>query len=177
MFLQGYGSTGIKDITDSIGIPKGSFYNHFSSKEEFGLEVVKTYCDNGVKLYEKRFLHSDLPPLERFDDFFTVLIQNYQNSMQCKLGCVMSNFAAEMADVNENFRLLLDDEFDRHQSIMEQCLAEAQERGELSEDEDVEAMASFILNGWHGALVRMKATASVEPLETFKRFVLSKILK
>ena len=43
MHLHGYAATGIKDITDRIKIPKGSFYNHFKSKEEFGLEIIDYY--------------------------------------------------------------------------------------------------------------------------------------
>ncbi len=37
---KGYGVTGISEITEKIGIPKGSFYNHFKSKEEFGIAVL-----------------------------------------------------------------------------------------------------------------------------------------
>ena len=55
MFTNGYYATGIKEITESIEIPKGSFYNHFSNKEEFGLEVVKMYCDNGLEMYKSIF--------------------------------------------------------------------------------------------------------------------------
>mgnify|MGYP000132608583 CR=1 FL=1 len=43
MLLRGYGGTGIKEITDKLGIPKGSFYNHFKNKEIFGLEVLDHY--------------------------------------------------------------------------------------------------------------------------------------
>ncbi|WP_406424298.1 TetR/AcrR family transcriptional regulator [Streptomyces sp. NBC_00873] len=31
--IHGYAAAGVKDITDAAGAPKGSFYNHFESKE------------------------------------------------------------------------------------------------------------------------------------------------
>ena len=37
MFMeQGYHGTGIQEVVDKVGIPKGSFYNYFKSKEDFG---------------------------------------------------------------------------------------------------------------------------------------------
>ena len=62
MFANGYNHTGIKEITEKISIPKGSFYNHFSSKEEFGLEVVKEYMKNGLKVHRKNLLDKSKPP-------------------------------------------------------------------------------------------------------------------
>lgn len=172
MFLNGYNATGIKDITDRVEIPKGSFYNHFGSKEEFGLEVVSAYCKNGLELYNRSFIQSTLPPLDRFEAFFDTLILDYQQNLNCKLGCVMSNFAAEMADVNEHFQKLLDKEFSKCQDIMRQCLDLAREQGDLKSDLDSDELASYVLNGWHGALIRMKATASDKPLKNFRNLTM-----
>lgn len=41
-YKQGYGATGIKQIIDTAGIAKGTFYSHFASKEEVGLEWLRT---------------------------------------------------------------------------------------------------------------------------------------
>lgn len=173
MFENGYSATGIKEITNRVSIPKGSFYNHFNNKEEFGLEVVQNYCDNGLKMYQKRFLDTTLSPLARVETFFDVLIQSYSNQMDYKLGCVMGNFSTEMSDVNENFRELLDVEFDKLQDVIEQCLKEAVELGEISKDKNTNTLASFLLNSWHGAMLRMKTTANSKPLEDCKSMVMS----
>lgn len=173
MFENGYSATGIKEITNRVSIPKGSFYNHFNNKEEFGLEVVQNYCDNGLKMYQKRFLDTTLSPLARVETFFDVLIQSYSNQMDYKLGCVMGNFSTEMSDVNENFRELLDVEFDKLQDVIEQCLKEAIGLGEISKDKNTNTLASFLLNSWHGAMLRMKTTANSKPLEDCKSMVMS----
>ena len=41
-YRQGYGATGVKQIIETAGIAKGTFYSHFSSKEEVGLAWLKT---------------------------------------------------------------------------------------------------------------------------------------
>ena len=40
-YQQGYGATGIKQIIDTAGIAKGTFYSHFESKEQLGLAWLR----------------------------------------------------------------------------------------------------------------------------------------
>lgn len=168
MFSKGYNATGIKDITDEVEIPKGSFYNHFSSKEEFGLEVIRKYGENGLLLYKNAFLASEGSPMERIRNFIDGIIKTYTDVYQFKLGCLMGNFSVEMADVNENFREILEEEFHAQEAVVIQCLKEAQEIGELRKEADADRLGSFFINSLHGAYVRMKATESAKPLEDFK---------
>lgn len=176
MFRNGYHATGIKEITERVNIPKGSFYNHFANKEAFGLEVVQMYCDNGIEMYKNTFLDQQFAPLQRVENFFNRLIAVYTNELDFKLGCVMGNFSTELADVNEKFRFLLDNEFDKCEAIIAQCLIEAKEKSELSEKSNPKQLAAFILNAWHGAMLRMKSTGNSKPLEDCKVMVLNHLL-
>jgi len=176
MFLNGYNATGIKEITNKVNIPKGSFYNHFSSKEEFGLEMLQNYCDSGVAMYQTALIDSDLNSIERLDAFFNKLIKLYKEECNCKLGCIMSNFSVELADTNEKFRTILDTEFNECEAIIVECLKQAQAEGSVSENMDCSLIGSFLLNSWHGAIVRMKSTGTTKPLDDFKSTVFSKLL-
>src|ERR1700693_4318215 len=40
----GFNACGVKEIVDKAGIPKGSFYNYFKSKELLAVEVLKVYA-------------------------------------------------------------------------------------------------------------------------------------
>lgn len=173
MFQDGYHATGIKDITEKVQIPKGSFYNHFSSKEDFGLEVVKNYCDNGLKMYTSFFLDPNYEPIDRIENFFNALIESYTNELNFKLGCIMGNFSIEMSDVNERFRELLDEEFNRLEKVIESCIEEGQKGGSISSELNSKNLASFLLNSWHGAMLRMKSTANDQPLKDCKNMILS----
>lgn len=173
MFVNGYHATGIKEITESIKIPKGSFYNHFTNKEDFALELVQMYCDNGLKMYESAFINSEHLPLVRIENFFTGLIDFYTNEAEFKLGCIMGNFSIELSDTNEKFRFLLDDEFNKCEDVIAQCLEEAKTDGSLSKNTDPKQMAAFVLNSWHGAMLRMKTTGNSKPLKDCKDILMS----
>ncbi|MFZ1037037.1 MAG: TetR/AcrR family transcriptional regulator, partial [Smithella sp.] len=45
MHLKGYNDTGVQEILDKAGLPKGSFYNYFKNKEDFGLLVIDYYME------------------------------------------------------------------------------------------------------------------------------------
>src|SRR5262249_43060960 len=44
---KGFNATSVQDITDAAGAPKGSFYNHFESKEALALEALRLYLEKG----------------------------------------------------------------------------------------------------------------------------------
>jgi TetR/AcrR family transcriptional repressor of nem operon len=172
MFQHGYNATGVKQITDAVGIPKGSFYNHFDSKEEFGLEVIKMYCQSGLEMYEEIFLDESKTPKERILDFFNRHIVIYKEYFGFTRGCVMGNFSTEMSDVNQNFQELLDDEFNRCEAIIAHCIQAGKRLGDFSEDVEAAQTAAFMLNSWHGALMRMKSTQNAKPLEDCRDMIL-----
>src|SRR6201988_4589083 len=65
---KGFNAVGVQDITAAAGVPKGSFYNHFESKEALGAEIVERYGANQTR----REILSDptVPPLQRLRRHF-----------------------------------------------------------------------------------------------------------
>lgn len=171
MFLHGYSATAIKDITNKVDIPKGSFYNHFATKEEFALEMLEGYVNNGIAHFTKVLSNKTQGPIKRIEQLFDEMIRHSTEVHKCKLGCFLSNFSAELGDVNENFRYKLEEGFNTLEGLLQKCLEEAKQDKDLNSKLHVESTAGFIINSWHGALVRMKATASAKPLEDFKNML------
>ena len=52
---QGYHGTGIQEVVDTAGIPKGSFYNYFKSKEDFVSKTVIHFAEQFKEFLEKLF--------------------------------------------------------------------------------------------------------------------------
>ena len=60
---KSFNGVGVQDITATAGVPKGSFYNHFESKEALGAEIVERY---GADMRRRELLsNKSIPPLER----------------------------------------------------------------------------------------------------------------
>jgi TetR/AcrR family transcriptional repressor of nem operon len=172
---QGFNATGIDAVLKEAGVPKGSFYHYFKSKEEFGLAVI----DHFAERFEQRlniFLNDEEEaPLNRIHYFLeSSLARVTQN--QCSKGCLIGNLGQEMADLNERFRARLEEIFTMWRKHFSDCLHEAQKRGELSGEADPGVLADFILSGWEGAILRSKVMKSPRPMRDFIEVLFSTTL-
>ncbi|MFD7405978.1 TetR family transcriptional regulator C-terminal domain-containing protein [Streptomyces sp. NPDC059866] len=169
---RGFNATGINDITQAAGVPKGSFYNHFSSKEESAVEALNRYA---ATLRFDMLAASDRPPLERLRAHFEFLSKDTVENGFVR-GCLVGNFGAEVADHNEEIRAAVNRGFGRWGEGIQHVLVEAQEAGDLDGELDAEATALFILSAWEGTLIAARAGKSAAPVDAFFRTVFDVVL-
>lgn len=176
MMEKGYNHTGLQEVLQSSGVPKGSFYHFFASKEAFGLAVVDRYVDDFTGYLAQHLDNGDHPPLARLRNFFEATVGRYDTEGCCG-GCMVGNIGQELSDQNEAFRERIADSYQGLQKQFAACLTEARTRGELPAATDPGDMADFLLDSWEGAILRMKVTKSTEPLHRFIRYTFAEILK
>lgn len=175
IYRQGFHRTGLKEILEAAGVPKGSFYFYFKSKEDFGLAVIDHYSS---RLSERARMERDAsadPPLLRLKNLFTAR-RDLRVSDGCEGGCPLGNLAQEMSDLSPVMRERLRHALNLVASNIADLLREAEERGDLPAGIDPQQAGAFILDAWEGALLRMKAEKSPEPLDRFIHFIFDKIL-
>lgn len=171
LIQQGYNHTGIKQIVDHVGIPKGSFYNYFDSKESFGTEVIQYYAGQILTELNRVAASQDADALESLKGFFRATIAMYEEK-QFREGCLVGNLAAELADTNDLIRLELAGVFAEWQVPTTKLLTQAQEDGTVRKDIPADVLAQFLWNSFEGALLRMKIEKSIVPLEQWFTFML-----
>lgn len=176
MMEKGYNHTGLKEILSTAGIPKGSFYHFFPSKEAFGLEVMNYYAAHFDPLLEQHFSQSQKPPLKRLRDFFEAVIKILVKENECRGGCLVGNLGQELADQNPVFREKANSVIKDWEGQFAACLREAQDNGELSKHLDAAELALFMINSWEGAILRMKLMKSPRPLQSFVNVVFDTVL-
>lgn len=171
----GYSATGIKEIVDAAEVPKGSFYNHFESKEAFGKEVVDFYFQQGLVELRAFFSNDKVPALQRLRNYFDERIQNF-HAVGFVRGCLLGNLSLEIADHSESIRVSLAANFQTWSELFESCIADAQQTGAIRSKLPAALLSQFILNSWEGALLRMRAEKTDAPLKEFVEVIFKSIL-
>lgn len=173
---QGFHRTGLKDILEAAGVPKGSFYFYFRSKDDFGLAMIEHHARRMSGVARDLLFASCLPPLERLARFFALLRGKFEEA-GCLCGCPIGNLAQEMSDLSPAMREAISRCFAGLARMLAGVLEEAVGRGELPRDLDPEQTAAFLVDAWEGAILRMKAEKSVEPLRRFEQYALARVLR
>lgn len=171
----GYAAAGIKDIVDAAEVPKGTFYNHFESKEAFGKEVVDFYFGQNLPEMQEALEDEKIQPLARLRNYFELAAQGFQ-STGYKRGCLLGNLSLEVADHSVLIRDSLATHFRTWSRLFEACIAQAQIDGSISNRQPASLLAQFVLNSWEGALLRMRADRSTAPLTEFIDVVFKSVL-
>ena len=174
--LKGFNHTGIQEVLQAAGVPKGSFYNYFKNKEDFGLQVIDYFVEFYSKLAGQILGDCSAPPLERIRNFLRWFIEFFK-SKDFAYGCPLGNLAQEMGDLSPAFREKLKQGLDAMVDLHAGILAEAQETGDLSKALNVREAAYFLVYSWHGALMHMKAVKGPAPLENHLKSIFNYVLK
>ena len=160
---RGYNATGIQDLLVATSVPKGSFYHHFASKEDFALHVVGRYLAEVHLLLDQTLSDTERAPLERIRLFFERLLAMYAS--QGYLGSLIGLLGQELAAVNTAFRRHIQAAFDGIAARLAETLDEARRRGDLPQEADPLQTANLILDCWEGAALRSRLLRSAAPLE------------
>ena len=170
---HGFNGTGISDIAAAAGAPKGSFYNHFASKQACAVEALGRYAQS---LRFDILTEPGRPALERLRAHFEFLSQDTARGGFAG-GCLAGNLAAEVADHVPEIRSAVRAGFGRWSALIGQALAEAQQAGELDGALDAAAAAVFILSAWEGTLIVARADKSPAPFDAFFAMVFGAFLR
>jgi len=173
---HGFGGSSVRDIVQAAGVPQGSFTNHFSSKEAFGLEIIDIYFDKIRELMRGTLCNDLLSPLERLRLYLDTNIEQISLN-NTKNGCLFGNFAIEASDHSEAIRLRLVEIFAEVQRCIAYCLEAAVQAGELPPHIDCDGLARFILTSMQGAILLAKTQRDSAPIEGFKHLLFSMILR
>lgn len=163
---HGYNATGIGAVLKQAGVPKGSFYHHFGSKEEFGLAIIEEFSGRFLVRLNAFLSDETASPLERLRIFLERGVERLEEH-ECTVGCLIGDLGQELAAQNERLRERLDEILLSWRERFATCLCEAQKADEIPPSLDPHVTAGFILSGWEGAVLRAKVMKSPQPVREF----------
>ena len=175
LFLKhGFNYSSVQDITSDAGVPKGSFYNHFESKEALGADVVAA---NLPEILDRAAVLGDtrVAPLRRLKRYFEAL-NDYYAERDFSEGCIVGNFSAELADQSELIRERLGEVYRQWTHEIEVAIKAGQADGSIPKDVRAADLAMLLLSAWQGALLRARVDRERQALDVFAKIVFKKIL-
>ncbi|MFC4530160.1 TetR/AcrR family transcriptional regulator [Sphaerisporangium dianthi] len=169
---RGYNAAGVKDITATAGAPKGSFYNHFDSKEALALTALERY---GETLRMRDLADASVAPVARLRAHFEFL-RDETVGHGYKRGCMFGNFGTEIGDHSEVLRVGVEQNLVVWTTLVADVIGEAQRGGEVRGDLDPATTARFVVNAWEGTLIDARATRSADAFGSFFALVFGTLL-
>ncbi|WP_457795992.1 TetR family transcriptional regulator C-terminal domain-containing protein [Methylocystis sp. S23] len=166
MLQGGYHGTGLADVLKAANVPKGSFYYYFENKEAFGAEAVAHYLAPFLRRLGDRLAEPGKNGMEAIAAYFRDLARELEAN-DFKGGCLLGNLMGEIGDTSPAAREALKKAVDRYRDLLARGLARGQSEGAVRKDREARAMADLLVDGWQGAMLRMKIERSAAPLHAF----------
>ena len=169
---KGFVGVGLAEILTVAGVPKGSFYHYFSSKERFGEVLLTRYIDAYLARLDGLLQPDGTTARQRLMKYWS-----FWNTSQCEVAvdgghqangstkCLIVKLSAEVADISEPMRLTLRDGTDRVLQRIAQCLEDARADGSVPSWLDAESTALTLYELWLGASLLAKLRRDGSPFE------------
>ena len=168
----GYNACGVQEIVDAAGVPKGSFYNYFKTKELLAREVLGDYW-GAARL--DILADKSIAPRERLHQHFEHIASRYKKAGY-QHGCLVTKFVNEASDLTPQLQRELKSELGRWTALIAETVRDGQADGSISTAIDAAQLARFLLEGWGGATGAMKLAASRGPIDDFLAVVFGIVL-
>jgi TetR/AcrR family transcriptional repressor of nem operon len=163
MAAKGFSGVGLNEILLTAGVPKGSFYHYFKSKELYGQALLEDYFSTYLSLLAQRFANASLPASERLMSYWQQWLVGYSGPCS-EQKCLVVKLAAEVADLSEAMRITLRDGTDQIIDQLAACISAGRDDGSLPQL-DAMSTATMLYQLWLGASLLAKLHRTSLPMQ------------
>ncbi|TAH35524.1 MAG: TetR family transcriptional regulator [Planctomycetota bacterium] len=172
---KSFNGCGLAEILSRAGVPKGSFYHYFGSKEEFGVALVEKACEEYVEFLRPIVSDRKRSALARLRAVFE------QGREECLANgaarqCLIPKLALETGQLSEPVHAAVKWAYDQWSALLARVIREAQADGEIGRRHDPDRLADMLVMMWEGATIRMQIDRSLQPVDDFLAFVFDSLL-
>lgn len=160
---KGFLGVGLAEILAAAGVPKGSFYHYFESKEQYGQAMLEAYFDAYLTRFDDLLQLPGLTGRDRLIRYWQERLQS-QASACDEQKCLVVKLGAEVADLSEAMRLALREGTDRVVERIARLIESGMADGSLPAL-DARQVALHLYQLWLGASLMAKLRRDNEPLQ------------
>lgn len=161
---KGYSAVGLNEILSAAGVPKGSFYHYFGSKDGFGEAMLEAYFEDYLAEIDRTMQLPGLTMAQRLMLYFDAW-KNAQSFDECQGKCLAVKLGAEVADLSEPMRLVLRRGTDGIVARLTKAVAMGVREGSLTINGEAAVVGSSLYQLWLGASLMVKIARTTEPFE------------
>ncbi|MCM2461849.1 TetR/AcrR family transcriptional regulator [Pseudomonas sp. LARHCG127] len=163
MTHKGYTAVGLNEVLSTAGVPKGSFYYYFKSKEEFGQALLDEYFDEYLSRIGP-ILKQQASGAESLLTYFQYWSETqHDDSVDNK--CLVVKLGAEVCDLSEVMRQVLEKGTTRIVKLITDSIERGIKDGSIATRDSV-ALAESLYQLWLGASLMAKVNRSTQPFES-----------
>jgi len=162
---KGFSAVGLNEILSEAGVPKGSFYHYFGSKDAFGVALLESYFEEYLSELDRTLAQPDLSMARRLTDYWRIW-QETQSFHDCEGKCLAVKLGAEVADMSEAMRAALNRGTAAIVSRLARAIEAGGAEGSLAISGDPQQIAQSLYQLWLGASIMVKIVRNVQPFET-----------
>ncbi|MEM1129976.1 MAG: TetR/AcrR family transcriptional regulator [Pseudomonadota bacterium] len=164
ILAKSFGSVGINEVLAASGIPKGSFYHYFASKEDFGVKLIERHA----AIYGReldRLLANDAPDARQQLLWFLRFHIDYYTKNTCVLDCLIVKLSSEVSTMSETLRQTVSKVTHDWTEKFVALVARGHADGSIAPELDAGKTGAFLYASWLGANTQVAVTKSVAPFE------------
>ncbi|MFI5610317.1 TetR/AcrR family transcriptional regulator [Amycolatopsis sp. NPDC051903] len=150
VLAKGYAAVGINEVLTAAGVPKGSFYHWFESKDAFGEAMMKSYFDDYFATMDGIVARAEKSSAEHLMQYWQYFYDT-QAADDCQGGCLVVKLGAEIADLSEAMRVTTKSGTAAIVDRLERMIADGVADGSVSIDDTPRATAESLYDLWLGA--------------------------
>jgi TetR/AcrR family transcriptional repressor of nem operon len=166
----GYTRVSIRDITSSVDVPKGAFYNHFKSKEALASAILSQHF---AALLETLVQGGSETAGARLRRHFESIAPSTREPGVSPLQLI-STLSAESPALPSALATQIAEGVRLWNTKVAALISPAQAEGQIAAKEDPDLLASLFINCWQGAIIRSKCDPSAQ--SDSLRFALDRVL-
>ena len=160
---KGFASAGLNEILADAGVPKGSFYHYFKSKDILGVELLETYFSSYISLLEELFQTPNMTGRERLMLYWKKWCDT-QKKAPTTGKCLTVKLGAEVSDMSEPMRNVLIHGTTNVINRITQAIDYAIMDGSVKISEEPKKTAEMLYKMWLGATLLVKITRDNQAL-------------
>ena len=161
---KGFSAVGLNEILTEAKVPKGSFYHYFGSKDAFGEALLSHYFDAYLADMDATLGRPGATMAPRLLDYFAMWRDN-QSFLDCQGKCLAVKLAAEVADLSEAMRGVLDSGTAAIIARLGAAIDSGVADGSLAIDDAPQQVAHSLYQLWLGASIMVKIVRGAAPFD------------